>query len=366
VKADFGASAPVPTSEELVEIAAGIRHRLASEGGANPADAGQWLRVKQGWSAAMTGAHTVDHALEWFELFTATWGDFVEGTIIGGPASRGPRVTNSEPQLSAYVAYTTGDLTTVASDDRDALWFVDDTITRHVAEQAVAWAYTRGAGQWLARSAWWWVEPVDPTGVGPVLGTAMDDYVSSQYLCVHPDPYRARMAGFRPQGTAFFQVTDPTLDWATRLDLVRRTLSWTPPHTDLAFVRYGYGGQALWSHPTVPWPHVNESNVRYTRPLLASFVPDANGLQLLTDAHLDRATDLSGWDIEPLAAGRHLVTSRDLDAWYATPEPDPDVLARARADFGQMILTPDLIEAHTPWTDGPYSAENLRLRRLSQ
>ena len=41
---------------------------------------------------------------------------------------------------------------------------------------------------------------------------------------------------------------------------------------------------------------------------------------------------------------RYLVEARDLDAWYADPEPDPAVLARAREDFGEAIATPELLD----------------------
>ena len=32
--------------------------------------------------------------------------------------------------------------------------------------------------------------------------------------------------------------------------------------------------------------------------------------------------------------------AKDLEPWYATIDPDPETLAKARADFGGMILTP--------------------------
>jgi len=89
-----------------------------------------------------------------------------------------------------------------------------------------------------------------------------------------------------------------------------------------------------------------------SRPLMSSFVPDVNGIQVLTDAHLARANDLSAWSITSLNAGRHLVEAKDLAAWYANPEPDPRLLEQARADFGNMILTPEAIVEHNPWHDG--------------
>ena len=89
------------------------------------------------------------------------------------------------------------------------------------------------------------------------------------------------------------------------------------------------------------------------RHLLTEYVPDAHGMQVLRVEHLAHARDLSGWDVTDLGHGRHLVEAHDLAAWYATPVPDPDVLERARHDFGGMILTRDVIAANpAPWSKG--------------
>lgn len=68
---------------------------------------------------------------------------------------------------------------------------------------------------------------------------------------------------------------------------------------------------------------------------------DAYGVQVLTDEHLQRATDLSRWRSESLGDDRHLIAHPQLDRWFAAPEPDPDLLQRARADLGPLIVTDD-------------------------
>lgn len=100
------------------------------------------------------------------------------------------------------------------------------------------------------------------------------------------------------------------------------------------------------SQPKLPF--VREEHVRYNRHLLPEYAPDAQGLQVLTDAHLEHAHDLSDWTVEPLGEGRHLVTAADLEPWYASPEPDPETLQQARGDFGGMILTPELVASNPP------------------
>ena len=70
-------------------------------------------------------------------------------------------------------------------------------------------------------------------------------------------------------------------------------------------------------------PYVLESGIRYNRHLNSKYVPDAHGLQILTDTHLGHATNLSDWVIEPLGGGRHLVQAKDLQPWYANIDPNP-------------------------------------------
>ena len=75
------------------------------------------------------------------------------------------------------------------------------------------------------------------------------------------------------------------------------------------------------------------------------FVLEPSGIQILTDRHLAHAHDLAGWSTTRLDGDHVLVEAHDLGPWYATPRrqhesPDPDLLDRARRDFGDMILTP--------------------------
>jgi hypothetical protein len=75
------------------------------------------------------------------------------------------------------------------------------------------------------------------------------------------------------------------------------------------------------------------------------YVLDAHGAQVLTRHHLDRAHDLSAWSVTEIAPDRFLVQATDLAPWWDTLTPDPAVLARARVDFGDMIMTRAGIEA---------------------
>ncbi|GAA2230488.1 hypothetical protein GCM10010413_29910 [Promicromonospora sukumoe] len=69
------------------------------------------------------------------------------------------------------------------------------------------------------------------------------------------------------------------------------------------------------------------------------YVLDAYGIQVLTGTHLEHARDLSGWNITELGNDRHLVSHPDPEAWYAEDVPGAAILARARQDFGGLIIT---------------------------
>lgn len=74
------------------------------------------------------------------------------------------------------------------------------------------------------------------------------------------------------------------------------------------------------------------------------FVLEPNGIQILTDRHLEKALDLSEWTLERLDARHVLVQARDLAPWYGTARRsreavDDAVMGRARSDFGTMLLT---------------------------
>jgi hypothetical protein len=144
---------------------------------------------------------------------------------------------------------------------------------------------------------------------------------------------------------------DDAVSWQDRLKQVTAAMVAFPDDTDLAFVRYSVPYTISWTQlqtGSPPLPYVEEYHVRYNRHLFSQYTPDANGLQILTDTHLGHATDLSDWVIEPLGGGRHLVQAKSLEPWYATIDPDPKTLEKARADFGKMILTLQTITDNPP------------------
>jgi hypothetical protein len=101
----------------------------------------------------------------------------------------------------------------------------------------------------------------------------------------------------------------------------------------------GFGGYMSWG-----------GNWGETPQVWSTHAPDVAGIMLLTDSHLARTHDLSDWVVEPITTDRFLVQSKDLAAWFpTTPDAeypqnddlrvDPSIKAKARQDFGDLILT---------------------------
>lgn len=126
---------------------------------------------------------------------------------------------------------------------------------------------------------------------------------------------------------------------ADQVDRARSALIDLAPDLDHAFAEVRTGLSAGWSHaPHLPATGLQSSGYLQRRAIRPHRVFDAHGLQILTAHHLERATSLTDWRTTQIG-DRYLVEARDLDAWYAEDDHDAEVLARARDDFGDMIIT---------------------------
>jgi hypothetical protein len=258
-------------------------------------------------------------------------------------------------QLSAYVAYTTGDLASVDSDHRDPLWYVDPMTTRELAAPAIDWAGAADGQHYFGRRNGLKVRPVG-SGYGEALAEGIDRYVSASVECVRSKrPFRGRAARWSPHGEAVYAIINEVVEWAEQVAALRETLMWAPSATDLALITHDLRSTLSWMNFTPAY--VSEPIVRYNRPLLTSFTPDVAGIQLLSAAHLERAEDLSGWITTAVGGDRYLVEARDVGAWLADPEPEPELVAQGRADFGAMILTMKAVVDNNPWRDGSYGLD---------
>lgn len=322
--------------------------------------ASAWILLEEGWSATLWPESDRSRALEWLERFANNLPPGAQVQQV--PRSRIPRQNDPVPTLTLGLAFTT-----VTSDlerqYRGASWLVDEQLTLALAEHAIEWLTLEEAsvtyvsrGSWTARSL----------GLPPSLSLAQAAGAprSSTTCQVHrKGPVRHRYVAFEREGRLSLQDVDRTRSASQQLSQLLKAACWEPETVDYGFVTYELGGHHdVWMggymHHDLP-NGLREPDIRYHRPLLKSFVPDAFGVQVLSQDHLRRASDLSDWEVEEIADGRFLVSARDLDPWLQVPPPLPgdrfrlsapprSVLTQARADFGDMILTREAINRFDP------------------
>jgi len=136
-------------------------------------------------------------------------------------------------------------------------------------------------------------------------------------------PLEQRMAGLRLAWA----------EWATRVDRSATTGDVGPSHPSW-FIELARRDTMLPRHYYPHGRHLDDQRV-----------PDPCVEQVLTHAHLDAANDLSDWRVEEVAAGRFLVSHPHPSQWLLPPardglgtRVDPETLAKAREDFGGMVL----------------------------
>ena len=245
------------------------------------------------------------------------------------------------------MSYSTIDLTSLEEGEQERGWHVPEDLTKQITDRGVAWGRFPGADVYLLRN----IHRIRTRN--PDVGRALADGVSRFGLAnvtyLRSQPRRRVSMSLGAQGSAFYQVRDDPASWQDRLEQVTAAMVAFPEETDLAFLGYSY--TINWSDLAMarpPLPYVDARLIHYYRHLMSQYTPDAHGLQILTDSHLKHANDLSDWVIDPLGGGRHLVAAKNPERWYANPDPDPETLLKARADFGKMILTPETVENNPP------------------
>ena len=278
-----------------------------------------------------------------------------QGVVKAAPSARVPDWVFGDrlPVPTAFLNYELDLGAMTADPDRNARWHVPSAATADITRFTAQWARRGNGTEVLLRQNLFVLRlrASDPDIADP-LAHAVEQTGMAGVEVIDPHRQTGRHVSFAPGGDCVFQVygahedrlgTIPALSDAllalpalTTYGCVRSARSYA---LDCSDVENGYG-----------LPGIRETHVRYNKHLLLDHVPDAHGLQVLTDRHLAHARDLSGWEITDLGAGRHLVAAPDLAPWYAEPTPDPEVLARARNDFGPMLITEQLVaENPPPW-----------------
>jgi hypothetical protein len=247
---------------------------------------------------------------------------------------------------AAYLAYRTQEQPTPISWQPAELWSVDAETTADICERLREWASLPRADVYL-KSGMTPVKIDDPDPCGQLI-RAMELTYTASVGYVRRTPLQVRRAQLSWAGQMVTQIEDPQLDWSAKIDALTQTLRWHPDRLDLAFIRLTRAWASSWidlARGFTKLPHVSEGHVRMRRDLWSQYSPDAHGVQILTDDHLARANNLDSWHVQLVAPARYLVQAKDLQPWYGTgTDPAPDVLATARADFGDLLLTPEVVQ----------------------
>lgn len=172
----------------------------------------------------------------------------------------------------------------------------------------------------------------------------------------------SRQIVFRDWGESSWRASYPRMTDLERVERLTELLVEFAGELELGAVRMSStfdigGGKFSRMYPLQPFPPSNPWGS--TPQLWSEYVPDAHGIQVINDAQLAKAHDLSGWHVETVASGHHLVKARNLTAWFpgeartgtpgpvppgVDPMPPPETLAKARRDFGEMIITDDIAD----------------------
>lgn len=351
-------SAPSARETEYERVLDVAEETTRSLGGTPQAS--QWIPTDKGWVGRLSAVANPDSALAWLERFAVSWAD---GTVIQPrPRKRISRHRDPSPTLTLGVAYRTEDLTRLPLDDRGRTWAVSAEVTRELVHHASAWLDVGEATSFYRHTPW----STPTVGFPPprsVVEAVYDANTTTILRSMRTKPVRHRAIEFEREGRIACQDVDSTRSAQDHLTVLLECARWQPADIDYAFITFQHGGsQNVWmgdyAHYDLP-NGLTEPDLRGHRPLLSSYVPDAFAVQILTDAHLERAHDLGDWEIEEVLPGRHLVIARDLAPWLVTPAPHPEneyrlspppaqLIDKARADFGDMILTREVMEELDP------------------
>ncbi len=231
------------------------------------------------------------------------------------------------------------------------LWKLDQTMTATVAEFAADFVKPGGPSLVLQQGAFYLSLDVEDDKVAEFLGTAIvSDDVQAGILRFDDESRFWRSAQLAPWAQTVFQQADPTLSWSETIDILTGALTARSNLLDYGFIRPAHVFTGSWRQGDLPlrYPHVRGEAVRSNPHLIITHVIDAHGVQVLTTAQTERIRHQQRWNISDLGNDRQLVTAPDLAPWYSNPLPEPDVLADARDDFADILLTPEVLAANPP------------------
>jgi hypothetical protein len=293
----------------------------------------------------------IEDTNDWLAAFAAHLeADGWSGSLEPAPRTGLPGSLDRDravPRMTAFLAYRHSESRSAQEGGqwRRRGWAVDPDTTDVLCRDLIEWGAFEGADTYLSQGRS--EVRVDDQNVQELLVWTAHQAGRCGVTYARKAPLRVHSAQLSSRGQVTVQVEDERLDWRTRLDNLTWMLSRQADKMDLGFIRLSPYWALSWialGNGNLPLACVDEADVRNNRHLWDQYVPDAHGIQLLTEEHLSRAHTLEDWDVRRLAPDRYLVRAKDLAGWYAGTRPDPEVLSSARMDFAGMLLTPKVIK----------------------
>jgi hypothetical protein len=312
--------------------------------------------VPKGYVALVSGTGDDTQLVVWADaLARRLEAHGVTGTLTGVTPARASNWIRFEPPVpTAFVtwSYDAANFSTnpVTLEPDGRLWKPDPDTTRAITEMVADFARPGGLKTLLRQGAFQFAVAATDDLADMLCAAILSDGGQAGLWCIDDETRTARTVGLRCTAQTALQLVGDTPTWQQRVDVLRDAITARADLVDHAFIRTAY--QSVHSFDDVPMavpvPHADEAAFSYNQHLTASHVIDVNGIQILTDTHLDRLRHPEHWHIDPLGNRKHLVTAPDLAPWYADTTPDPATLDQARRDFADLLLTDDAIAANPP------------------
>lgn len=213
-------------------------------------------------------------------------------------------------------------------------------------ERAVRWASEAGGDAYLSSAG---MNQIDTSGdVAAHLSSVLLASSSAAVRYADEGASRAAFVHMNPNGQAVYQVCDPAASQAAQVDRARAAILAEAAQASFAFVAptphqvYSWDDRDRALPPMQPlWPEIGAAVLRVHANLWSRLVPDAHGIQLLTQEHMSLVSDLSQWSVTEVTPGRFLVEAADLAEWLRPGGPANSTVDKARADFGRVLASPD-------------------------
>jgi hypothetical protein len=334
-----------PSPEEVVaasDVATQAAYRAPLDDGTIGADA---LGLDSGTALYLTRTGTIENFQYWLDVFASQLGDRgVTGAVKAAKNSLPPRWLNElgASQLTLFVAYSGTPRFEWPPPAEDGIpWTVSEESTSRIVDIASSWTVALGGRVQVSLGSFM-LEGTDrrnQRAVSSVLAQTLPHRRHGRIIASDEVGRRVRTSNFSALGLSAFCYVDESLSAPARLHKLLAIARETPELIDYAMVRYAPVNTTSWRSMSANAPGLDVKRGWYhlRRGDLDRAVPDAHAIQVLTSAHLEKAHDLSGWLMEDLGSDRYLVSARELAPWFRSETAEPDVVAAARSDFGDMI-----------------------------